>query len=98
MGGLAMILAGGFWVGGVALAAAMGPVLGALAGLTFGGLAARLGGPRWAPLAALVLAISLPGLFTSRSTYSEPLVRILLPRGCSLALDPFATDGSGARA
>src|SRR5713101_5658506 len=97
MAGLPMILAGGFWVGGVALAAAMGPVLGALAVLTFGGLAARLVGPRWAPLAALVLAISLPELFTSRSTYSEPLVQILLLGGFCLVIDSFGTDGIGTR-
>ena len=72
MAGLPMILAGGFWIGGAAAATAMAPVLGALAVLTFGGLAARLAGPRWAPLAALVLAIALPMQFTSRSTYSEP--------------------------
>jgi hypothetical protein len=97
MAGLPMILAGGFWIGGVALAAAMGPLLGALAVLTFGGLAARLVGPRWAPLAALVLAISLPELFTSRSTYSEPLVQILFLGGFCLVIDSFGTDGIGGR-
>jgi len=97
MAGLPMILAGGFWIGGVALAAAMGPVLGALAVLTFGGLAARLVGPRWAPLAALVLAISLPELFTSRSAYSEPLVQILFLGGFCLVIDSLGTDGIGSR-
>src|ERR1039458_5120041 len=46
MAGLPMILAGGFWMGGVGAAAALAPVLGALAVLTFGGLVARLVGPR----------------------------------------------------
>src|ERR1700689_759586 len=68
--GLPMILAGGFWIGGVTAAVAMAPILGACAVLTFGGLAARLAGPRWAPLAALVLAVSLPEEFTSRSRRS----------------------------
>ena len=36
------------------------PVIGALAVLTFGGLAGRLAGPQWAPPAALVLAVTLP--------------------------------------
>jgi hypothetical protein len=97
MAGLPMILAGATWIGGISLAAATGPLLGALGVLTFGGLAARLVGPRWAPLAALVLAISLPEEFTSRSTYSEPLVQILFLGGFCLVIDSFGTDGAGTR-
>ena len=65
--------------------------------LTFGGLAARLAGPRWAPLAALVLALSLPEQFTSRSTYSEPLAQILFLGGLCLVIDSLAADGAGGR-
>jgi hypothetical protein len=97
MAGLPMVLAGGYWIGGVGAALAMAPVLGALAVLTFGGLAARLVGPRWAPLAALILAISLPEMFTSRSTYSEPLAQILFLGGFCLVIDSFGTDGIGTR-
>jgi hypothetical protein len=97
MAGLPMVLAAGFWAGGVSLAAAMGPLIGALAVLTFGGLAARLVGPRWAPLASLVLALSLPEFFTSRSTYSEPVVQILFLGGLCLIVDSLETDGAGAR-
>jgi hypothetical protein len=97
MAGLPMILAPAIWVGGVAAGAAMGPILGACAVLTFGGLAARLTGPRWAPLAALVLALSLPEQFTSRSTYSEPVAQILLLGGLCLVLDSLDADGAGAR-
>jgi hypothetical protein len=97
MAGLPMILAGGFWIGGVGAAIAAGPVLGALAVLTFGGLAARLAGPRWAPLAALVLAIALPEQFTSRSTYSEPVVQILFLGGLCLVIDSLAAEGAGRR-
>ena len=71
MAGLPMVLAAGFWIGGTAGAVALAPLLGACGVLTFGGLAARLIGPRWAPLAALVLALSQPEQFISRSTYSE---------------------------
>src|ERR1019366_3240809 len=46
MAGLPMILAAGLWAGGVPAALAVAPVLGACAVLTFGGLAARLAGPR----------------------------------------------------
>jgi hypothetical protein len=97
MAGLPMALAPGFWIGGTAAALAMAPVLGACAVLTFGGLAARLVGPRWAPLAALVLAVSLPEQFTSRSTYSEPLAQILFLGGLCLVIDSLDTDGMGTR-
>jgi hypothetical protein len=97
MAGLPMILAGGFWAGGVNAAVVMAPILGACAVLSFGGLVARLAGPRWAPLAALVLAISLPEEFTSRSTYSEPLAQILLFAGLCLVIDSLSGEGAGAR-
>ena len=97
MAGLPMILAGGFWMGGVGAAAALAPVLGALAVLTFGGLVARLVGPRWAPLGALVLAISMPEQFTSRSTYSEPVVQILFLGGLCFVIDSFDADKIGTR-
>ena len=71
------------------------PLLGACAVLAFGGLVARLVGPRWAPLAALVLALSLPEQFTSRSTYSEPLAQILFLGGLCLVIDSLAAEGSG---
>jgi hypothetical protein len=73
MAGLPMVLAGAMWIGGANTALLAAPVLGAAALLTFGGLTARLVGPRWAPLAVLALALSLPEQFTSRSDYSEPL-------------------------
>jgi hypothetical protein len=105
MAGLPMVLAAGFWIGGVNAAVAMGPILGALAVLTFGGLVARLVGARWAPLAALVLALALPMQFTSRSTYSEPLAAILFLGGLCLVIDclrcrsfPTAAFWSGAGA
>ena len=97
MAGLPMILAGGFWIGGVTAAVAMAPILGACAVLTFGGLAARLAGPRWAPLAALILAVSLPEEFTSRSTYSEPLAQILFLGGLCLVIDSLGEDRAGAK-
>jgi hypothetical protein len=97
MAGLPMILAGGFWIGGVTAAVAMAPILGACAVLTFAGLAARLVGPRWAPLAALILAVSLPEEFTSRSTYSEPVAQILFLGGLCLVIDSLGEDRAGAR-
>jgi hypothetical protein len=97
MAGLPMILAAGFWAGGATAAVAMAPIFGAAALLAFGGLVARLVGPRWAPLAALVLALSLPEQFTSRSTYSEPVAQILLFGGLCLVIDSLRTGGIAAR-
>ncbi len=97
MAGLPMVLAAGFWIGGVGTAVALAPLLGAAAVLTFGGLAARLAGPRWAPLAALALALSLPEQYTSRSTFSEPLAQILFLGGLCLVIDSLTAGGAGAR-
>jgi hypothetical protein len=97
MAGMPMLLAAAFWAGGVSAAVLVAPVLGAAAVLTFGGLAARLAGPRWAPLAALVLALSMPEQFTSRSTYSEPAAQILFLGGLCLVIDSFGTEGIGTR-
>jgi hypothetical protein len=82
-----MALAAAHWVGGINASLLMGPFFGAVAIVVFGGLAARLLGARWAPLAALIMAVSLPQMFTSRSTYSEPLAQILFLGGLALVLD-----------
>jgi len=97
MAGLPMLLAGGFWAGGVSTAAAMGALFGALGVLAFGGLVARLAGPRWALLAALVLALSMPEQVTSRSTYSEPVVQILFFGGLCLVIDSLTAQGRRAQ-
>ena len=78
MAGLPMTLAIGVWAGGQLGAVAMAPFIGACAVLAFAGLAGRLVGARWAPAAALVLAVSLPEQYTSRTTFSETLAQVLL--------------------
>jgi hypothetical protein len=98
MAGLPMVLSVGFWAGGARLAVFWGPLLGAAAVFTFGGLAARLIGPRWAPAAALTLAVCQPEQFTSRSTYSETLAQILLLGALSLWIDTQRTDLGSADA
>ena len=91
--GVAIVMAGGWWIHGMTAAVLASPVLGALAVFTFGGLAG-LAGPQWAPPAALVLAFTLPELYTSRSAFSEPLVQLLVLGGLSLVADSL-TAGSG---
>ncbi len=85
--GLALLGAGGWWIHGMTTAALASPVLGALAVLTFGGLAGRLAGPQWAPPAALILAVTLPQQYTSRSAFTEPLAQLLLLGGMCLVAD-----------
>jgi hypothetical protein len=97
MAGLPMVLGVAYWWGGTFGALSMAPVLGGAAVLTFGGLAARLIGPRWAVAATLALAASFPEMFTSRSTYSEPLAQILLLGGICLFLDSERAGGDRAK-
>ncbi len=92
MAGLPMLLSLGFWAGGASLAVFEGPLLGALAIFTFGGLAARLVGPRWAPFAALAIGVTIPMQYVSRSTWSEPLALIFLASGLSLWIDSQRND------
>jgi hypothetical protein len=83
-----------WWAVAAALVAA--PVLGAAAVVAFAGLTARLVGPRWAPLATLVLALSLPEQLTSRSTCSEPVAQILFLGGLCLVIDALDRNETAA--
>jgi hypothetical protein len=87
LAGLPMILGLSGWIGGTSAMLITAPVLGALAVLSFGGLVSRLVGPRWAPVGALVLALTLPLQFVARSTYSEPAALILILGGLAMAVD-----------
>ncbi|HUZ25918.1 MAG TPA: hypothetical protein VMV07_19340 [Streptosporangiaceae bacterium] len=91
--GLPMLLAGGFWAQGVSGAAALSPILGGLAVLSFGGLTARLAGPQWAPAGAIVLGLTLPEQYASRSAVAEIALQVLLFGGLSLLIDAL-TVGS----
>ena len=87
MSGLPLVLAAAIWLGGVPAALVITPLIGACAVLSFGGLAGRLVGARWAPAAAAALALSLPEQYTSRGTFSEPLTQVLLFGGLCLLID-----------
>jgi hypothetical protein len=87
MAGTPMILAPiGRIAGPYAMLATM-PVIGALAVLSFGGLVARLVGPRWAPTGALLLALTWPMMMISRSIYSETATLVMMCGGLALTLD-----------
>ncbi|MQA95654.1 MAG: hypothetical protein GEV11_13730 [Streptosporangiales bacterium] len=97
MAGAPLVLAIGQWLGGGYGLILVTPLLGAAGVLVLGGLTARLVGPRWAPLAALVLAVSLPQEWVSRSSYSEPLAQILLLGGLALLVDALDLAPRAAR-
>jgi len=78
MTGLPLLLAAGGWLAGWAGMFWLPPVFGGAALLAFGALTARLVGPRWAPLAVLVLAVTQPVWHAARSTYSEPLALLFI--------------------
>ncbi|MGW5161971.1 glycosyltransferase family 39 protein [Nonomuraea wenchangensis] len=84
MPGAPMLFAPGDWLGVPFL---MPAVLGALAVLTVAGVTARLAGARWAAVAAAAFAVSLPVLYTSRTTFSEIPSLILLFGGLALTYD-----------
>ncbi|MEO3871298.1 hypothetical protein ABGB18_20995 [Nonomuraea sp. B12E4] len=87
MPGPPMLFAAGDWLGAPFL---VPPLLGALAALTLAGVVARLAGARWAVPAALAFAVSMPILYTSRTTFSEIPSMILLFGGLALAHDALA--------
>ncbi|WP_017559224.1 hypothetical protein [Nocardiopsis baichengensis] len=90
LAGAPLLYAVGLWIAGPAGMVLVPPVVGGLAVLAFGGLAARLVGARWAPLAALVLALALPEQWASRSTYSEPVAQLLMLGALAVAVDALA--------
>lgn len=91
--GLPLLLAGGFWIHGITSATALSAVLGGMGTLAFAGLVARLVGPQWAPASALVLGLSLPQQYVSRTSLSESAVEIMLFGGLSLLADSLALRG-----
>ncbi|MFC3983999.1 hypothetical protein [Streptosporangium jomthongense] len=95
MPGPPMIQALGHWLGGLGGLLLVPPLLGAMAVLVVAGLVARFVGARWAPLAALVFAVSLPILYTSRTTFSEIPSLIMLFGGLVLLHDARARLRSG---
>jgi hypothetical protein len=87
--GLPIVLATGMWAHGITGAAVISPLIGALGVLAVGGLTARLAGPQWAPAGALLLALTVPEIYTSRSAFSDTLAQALLFGGLCLVVDSF---------
>ncbi|NHC43816.1 hypothetical protein [Motilibacter aurantiacus] len=96
LSGQHMVVAVGDWLGGVSGALLAPAVLGALALLAMGGLAARLLGGPAGVLAAAALALAYPVQHVARSTYSEPLAQLLLLGGLALLVDAVAPRAGSA--
>lgn len=82
----------GVWLGGPTGAMLLPALTSAVGLIGIGLLTARTAGARWAPVAALGVALLFPVLHTARSTYSEPLATVTLGAGL-LALVTAARDG-----
>lgn len=93
MPGFPLVLAAGVWAHGVSGALLAGPAVAGCAVLSFGGLCGRLVGPRWAPVGALVLALTVPEQYTGRTTLSEPLLQVLIFGGMCLIVDSLVSGG-----
>lgn len=91
MAGTPIIVSAGGWIDGSYTMLGVMPVLGGLAVLCFGGLAARLVGARWAAPAALALGLAFPMMMVSRSIYSETGAMVLMAGGLCLLLDAVRT-------
>jgi hypothetical protein len=87
MAGMPLTVTPGGWIGGPYATLAVMPLIGALALISFAGLAARLIGARWAPVAALALGLTWPMMMISRSIYSETGALILMLGGICLTID-----------
>ena len=101
MSGWPTMVAAGWWVGGWSGELTMPALVGAAAVLAVAGLAARLVGPRWAPLAALVMAVAFPVLKNSQTTFSEMPALLLLVAAVHLLSEVIvagtaAVTGTGA--
>ncbi len=89
MTGVPVLLSIGGWLAGVSGVLHGNAVIGAFALLAFAGLATRLVGARWAPLAVLALAFVQPELDVMRATYSEPAGQLILLGGMAIVVDAF---------
>jgi hypothetical protein len=89
MTGAPVLLSIGGWMAGVSGVLHANAFLGAFALLAFAGLAARLVGARWAPVAVLALAFVQPELDVMRATYSEPAGQLILLGGLAIVVDAF---------
>jgi hypothetical protein len=93
MTGVPALLSIGGWIDGISGILHANAIVGAFSLLAFGGLVARLVGPKWTPLAVLGLALVQPELLVMRAAYSEPAGQLIMLGGLVLVLDAMAVLG-----
>jgi hypothetical protein len=98
MTGWPTLLAGVDWAAGWGGMLVLPAVVGGFAVIAFGGVAARLVGPRWAPVAALLAALAWPVLRVAQETLSEPLALLVLSAGVCLLVDLVGARAAGPAA
>ncbi|MDX6221740.1 MAG: hypothetical protein QOD91_794 [Frankiales bacterium] len=98
MSGLPLLLAPAHWIGGLPWLLRANAVIGAFALLTFASFVARVVGPRAAPFATAVLALSYPETHAFRSPYSEPLTQLMVFGGLCLLWDAGRRSEATSRA
>jgi hypothetical protein len=87
MTGWPTMLAGAYWAGGWTGLLLLPTIVGGCAVLAVGGLAGRVLGARWAPLAALLTAVAWPVLRSAQETLSEPAALVVLAGSVCLLVD-----------
>ena len=87
MTGVPVLLSVGGWIAGLTGVLHGNAVIGTLGLLAFAGVAVRLVGARWAPLAVLALALAQPELDVIRATYSEPAAQLIVFGGLAIVID-----------
>lgn len=96
MSGWPTVLGGADWLGGWTGMLIAPALVGGGTILAIGGLAGRLLGARWAPVAAFLTAFAWPVLRVSQVTLSEPLGALLLAGGICLAVDLITVPVTGS--
>lgn len=84
--GMPSVLSLGWWAAGWTGLFAVPAVVASAALAAFAALATLVVGPRWAVLAAALLAVSQPFVLVSRQTFSEPLSMLYLFTAATVAL------------
>jgi hypothetical protein len=87
MTGVPVLLSVGGWIAGLSGVLHGNAIIGTFALLAFAGVAVRLVGARWAPLAVLALALAQPELDVIRATYSEPAAQLIVFGGLAMVID-----------
>jgi hypothetical protein len=88
------VLSLGWWIAGWTGMFLVGPLLGAFAVFGIAGVAARLIGPRWAPVVAGALAVTFPVLHSARATYSETPALVVVLAAAAFCIEALRVTTS----